>query len=311
MAIILITVSVSCFIVKEFNKQSKEINTMKSIIRFAEAPGIPPVITTVAGSELDSPLDKSSAFDSLQLSINPTYFVDKSNEFSPTEKDESTADETCLESSTGFSSCNHTHNDSSNDSADDAESADDATDSSDDEFSTQSHHTNDSTRFLLQQAQKRMEQQSIYEEVKLLRANVSQYKDSEESAMRQKLDMKNQCNILDGQLAQAMETIQSYKRKELQWNEEKAERELDFMNQLNDVCRTMETKEQDLMEEIVKRDVKIIELRNSMNEEEMRRMRMANEKKKKRDVVAYVETQAREEMLEVDSWSDESSCEFI
>lgn len=279
-----------------------------------DASGIPPVISTTGKSD-GSVLDTPPGSPRESASIDPASF-DKSSGLTPTEKDESTAGETCLDSSTGFSSCNHTQTDSPGVSAadEDEDSADDVSSDDDDTASIRSQQTYDSTRLLLKQAQQRMEQQSIYEEVKLLRAEVAKYRTSEESALRQTLDLTNRNTILQNQLAQAMDTIQTYKKKESRGNEERAEREKDFMNQLNDVCRTTEQREQDLMDEIVKRDVKIIELQNQCNEEEIRRrsMRPAMEAAKKGTIAAYVETQARTVTCDEEvSWSDESSCEFI
>mmetsp|Transcript_21540 Transcript_21540/g.46844 ORF Transcript_21540/g.46844 Transcript_21540/m.46844 type:complete len:263 (-) Transcript_21540:106-894(-) len=257
----------------------------------AEVSGIPPIITTIEKN------------DECSLYIPLGTFEKSDGSASNSLKDESTADETFLDSSSGFSSCDHTQSDSGSEEDADVDPDDEAS-------STKSHHTNDSTRLLLKQAQQRLDHQSIHEEVKLLRAEVSQYRSSAESTQRQKLALKNRCNTLESQLAQALECIQSYKLNELQWNEERAEREKDFMNQLNDVCSTMEAKEQDLIDEIVKRDLKIIGLQNNWNEEVMRRMRTAREREKS-DIVAYVETKAMKEMHLEDSWSDESSCEFI
>jgi len=62
-------------------------------------------------------------------------------------------------------------------------------------------------------------------------------------------------------------------------NDERAERERDFMNQLNDACSSMESTERTLMEEIMKRDMKIIELQNLWNEEEARRMKIVRERR--------------------------------
>mmetsp|Transcript_36606 Transcript_36606/g.65904 ORF Transcript_36606/g.65904 Transcript_36606/m.65904 type:complete len:245 (-) Transcript_36606:230-964(-) len=234
--------------------------------------GIPPIITTINKS------------DERSLDTNPTAF-EKSNELASNEKDESTADETLAS----------------------------YTDSSDDESSSStqsSHHTNDSTRNLLKQAQQRLQHQSIYEEVKTLRAEVRQCKNSVESTLRQKLDIQNRYNTVESQLSQAMDTVQSYKLKESRWNDERAERERDFMNQLNDACSTMGAHEKTLMDEIIKRDMKIIELQNMWNEEEMRRMRSARERKKS-DIVVHVETQARKGIHLEDNWSDDDSGEFI
>ena len=57
--------------------------------------------------------------------------------------------------------------------------------------------------------------------------------------------------------------------------------------------------------------MKIIELQNNWNEQEVKRMKEAREKEKS-DIVNYIETKQMKEMnLDDDSWDDESSCEFI
>ena len=124
----------------------------------------------------------------------------------------------------------------------------------------------------------------------------------------------NKYNTLESELSQAIETIQSYKQKELQWNEERAQREKDFMNQMNDICFTMQSKESELMSEIIARDQKIIEMQNQMNEEEMKRI-LTNEREKC-DTTAHAEIQLSEKLFiennDDDSWSeDEESCEFV
>lgn len=276
--------------------QKYQISNLRKLI-MADSVGIPPVIDTL-GVKLDS----------LQLSSNnndPTLF-DKQNKLqlqsSPIEKDESTADETTtLEMSPGASSLEFS-------------CKEEEEESDDDEVSIQSHHTMDSTRLLLRQCQQRLHHQSVYEEVKTLREELSQQKRTAEVAMKQKQDLANTCKTLEHELSQALDTIQSYKQKELRWYEEGAEREKEFMNQLNDMYSSMEGKERDLMEEIIKRDQKIIELQNMWNEEEIRRMKMARDKKESDDVVVSLSLpieQPREEIhLDEDDYQSEE-CEFI
>ena len=259
---------------------------------------VPPTICTTNKKDEGQSVGITLDVDGLQ--IDPAVF-DKPIQ-STLSADDHTADETFIDSP--GSSYNHQVQDSDGDESNSAD------DSSDDE----TIQTNASTRHLLKQAQKRIHKQSIYDEVKLLRTEVSQYRNSEEIALRQKQSLMNKYNTLESELSQAIETIQSYKRKELQWNEERAQREKDFMNQMNDICSTMQSKEQELMTEILARDQKIIEMQNQMNEEEMKRI-LTNEREKC-DTTAHAEIQLSEKLFiednDDDSWSeDEESCEFV
>jgi hypothetical protein len=143
------------------------------------------------------------------------------------------------------------------------------------------------------------------DENKILQAEVSQYKTSLESTLRQKLDLKNKCDTLEGQLAQAVETIQHFKLQQLGWIDERAQRELDFMNQLNDLCSEMKGNEKVMMSEIIDRDQKIREMQIRLDQTEGR-SRGVVEDMKSRDVEAHVEIDMDDE-----SWNDDSSCEFI
>ena len=137
-------------------------------------------------------------------------------------------------------------------SADEDDSDGDASSSSSSKQSSSKGDEN-STRRLLKQAHRRIEHQSIYEEVKLLRAQ-----------LHQKLEIVNKCNHLEQQLTNANQTIEIYKQKEKSYNEEMANREMEFMNKLNEMCEMMEV-------EIVKRDKSIIELQNRLNENQLTR----------------------------------------
>jgi len=116
--------------------------------------------------------------------------------------------------------------------------------------SSSSPNNEDSTRRLLRQAHQRLEHQSIYEEVKLLRTQ-----------LHQKLEIVNKCNDLEQQLSNANQTIEMYKKKEKSYSEDIAKREMEFMNKLNDMCVMMEV-------EIVERDDRIAKLQNRLNETE-------------------------------------------
>jgi len=106
----------------------------------------------------------------------------------------------------------------------------------------------DSTRRLLKQAHQRLKHQSIYEEVKLLRTQLCQT-----------LEIVNKCNNLEQQLSKANQTIERLQMNEKRYKEELAKCEMDFVNKLNDMCEMMEV-------EILKRDERIVELQNRLNE---------------------------------------------
>ena len=234
----------------------------------------------------------------LQIDIDSSA-LQKPTTSSSTERDEATADETLTRSPTGSSS---EESNSDNDCADDEESGDDDDSST---TSSRSQATLDSTRLLLRQAQRRVKHQSVYEEVKQLRSEVSQYKNTIESNMRQKHALSHRVTTLEQDLSNAKESIHTHKQREIQWNEERATLERDFMNQLNDVCSSVGQKEEELMQEIVKRDAKIIELQNLWNEEEIRRMDAARDCKRRSNVVEC------NVVYEVDLDDEEEYSEFI
>ncbi len=242
---------------------------------------IPPVIHTGKCSELSVDI----SLDSPQLAIDANA-IHKSHQTSSVMKDDSTTGEML----------------SSGDDDDD----DNPDTSSDDETeSVQSDHTNDSARSLLRKATQRILHQSIVEENKILQAELSQYKNSVESTLRQKLDFKNKCDTLECQLAQAMDTIQQNKVQALTWSEERAQRERDFMNQLNDLCSEMKRNTDFMMGEIIERDKKISEMQIRLNEVEHRSRGVAKDMENV-DVVAHVEID-----MDNESWNDDDSCEFI
>ena len=252
--------------------RKKQMNTsaMMSIAN-SDVSRIPQIIHT---GECEHSL--SISLDSLLIAIDPTA-VEKSHESTSMIKDESTAGES-------FSSG----------------SDDDDTDTgSDDEISSaQSYHTNDSARRLLRQARKRLHHQSILDENKILQAELSQYKTSLEFTLRQKLDLKNKCDTLEGQLAH-------FKLQQLGWIDERAQRERDFMNQLDELCSEMKGNEKVMMSEIIDRDQKIREMQIRLNETEGRSRGVVKDTEN-REVVAHVEIDMDDE-----SWNDDSSCEFI
>jgi hypothetical protein len=260
---------------------------MKSINN-VDASGVPPIIHTNTNHLDDSRLD--SLLDRLQLAIDSTAH----QKVGPTSNmnDEPTADETSSESASDFSSCSGcyeaTHGD--NDS------------NEDDSSSTKSDHSNTSTRLLLKQAQLRLQHQSICEEVEVLRAEVAQYKQSIDEALRQKLNLKDRCNSLESQLDQTMKTIHNYKLKEQKWSDVMSEREKEFMNQLNELCSDMKAKEQYLLGEIVQRDKKLIE---------MQKVTTWAKNEGCGEVISVERQDIMEMDMDDDSWSDDSSCNFL
>ena len=237
--------------------------------------------------------------DSLQI-VDPTSFTNPTrcrlHTDALTEDETLTLDSSHAESSPGT----HTHIlASDDDESNDVHSEDDEEEDVD---------TNDNIRNLLKQAQKRLEYQSVYEEVKLLRSEVSQYRYSVQDTLRQKLELKTKCTSLENKLLQANESIQSYKLRELQHNEEMASREKEYMNSLNDVYSQMQGREEELMAQIIQRDAKIIGMRNRLNEEEIKRHEDARKEGKKSDAsVARMDINAFEDE-EDDDWSVEEEC---
>ena len=188
----------------------------------------------------------------------------------------------------------------SNDADDDNDDDDDDDDVS---SSAQSVHTNDSGRCLLEQARQRVQHQMILDENKVLQAEVAQSRVEVESILRQKLDIKNKLDTLESQLAQAMETIQQYKLNELVLTEEKAQRERDYMNQLNDFAQETKRNDQILMDEIMKRDQLIRNLQTRLNQAEGRKSEMEENK---------MESLSVEVDMDDESWSEDNvSCEFV
>jgi multidrug resistance efflux pump len=121
--------------------------------------------------------------------------------------------------------------------------------------------------------------------------------------LRQKLDIKNKLDTLESQLAQAMETIQQYKLNELVLTEEKAQRERDYMNQLNDFAQETKRNDQILMDEIMTRDQLIRNLQTRLNQAEGRKSGIKDNK---------MESLSVEVDMDDESWSeDDVSCKFV
>jgi len=279
----------------------------------SSSPGIPQMIDTTTKNEHKIEV----SLDSLHIIDDPTSFKKTNNNESLSLNDDHTADETCLESPGSSINHNHTNtnleydDDDANEEVSSTESEEiieEGPDFSDDE------ETIDSTRMLLKQAQERSEYQSVYEEVKLLRAEVSQCRQSIQVTLSQKLELKSKCNSLKNQLTQAQEHIQAYKVKELQWYEDGAEREKEYMNQLDEMCSSAKAKEEELMAELVERDMRIIEMQNMLNENDLKRINAMREENMNESDNEEEETEMRKEEDVHDSdedASDAESCSFI
>ena len=280
------------------------------------SPGVPHSIRTGEigddSSLLLTPSSQPQDNNNLDITLDSLQIVDPTSFTKPTHvesrcrlhTDELTEDETLtLDSSLAESSPGtHTHILASDD--------DESNDAHSDDDDEEDVDTNDNIRNLLKQAQKRLEYQSVYEEVKLLRSEVSQYRYSVQDTLRQKLELKTKCTSLENKLLQANESIQSYKFRELQHNEEIASREKEYMNSLNDVYSQMQRSEEELMAQIIQRDAKIIGMRNRLNEEEIKRHEDARKEGKKSDAsVARIDINAVEDEVEDDDdWSVEEEC---
>jgi cell division septum initiation protein DivIVA len=143
----------------------------------------------------------------------------------------------------------------------------------------------------------------ILDENKVLQAEVTQARVEVESILRQKLDIKNERDTLESKLAEAMLTIQQYKLNELHLMEEKAQRERDYMNQLNDFAQETKRNDQILMDEIMKRDQLIRELQSRLNQADGRKSGMEDNK---------MDSVSVEVDMDDESWSeDDVSCEFV
>ena len=279
----------------------------------SSSPSTPPTIDTTTTKD-EHKIEVS--LDSLHIVDDPTSFEKTNNNESLSINDDHTADETFLESPGSSVSNNHTNSntleyDDANEevsSTGSEEIIEEGPDFSDDD------ETIDSTRMLLKQAQERSEYQSVYEEVKLLRAEVSQCRQGIQVTLSQKMELKSKCNSLENQLTQAQEHIQAYKVKELQWYEDGAEREKEYMNQLDEMCSSAKAKEEELMSEIVERDMRIIEMQNMLNEKDLQRINALREEKKDESGNVEEETEMRKEEDVHDSdedASDAESCSFI
>jgi len=282
----------------------------------SSSPSIPPMIDTIPKNEQKIEV----SLDSLHIVDDPTAFEKTNNNESLSINDDHTADETFLESPGSSVSNNHNTNTLEYDHDDDANEEVSSTYSDEiieegPDFSDDDDETIDSTRMLLKQAQERSEYQSVYEEVKLLRREVSQYRSSIQVTLSQKLELKSKCNSLENQLTQAQEHIQAYKVKELQWYEDGAEREKEYMNQLDEMCSTAKSSEEELMSEIVERDMRIIEMQNKLNEKDLKRINAMREEDMNESGDVEEETEMRKEEDvhddEEDSSSDAESCSFI
>ena len=186
--------------------------------------------------------------------------------------------------------------------------------SGDSNKSNKSASSIDSTRMLLKQAHARMHRQSIYEEVQHLRTLVSGHETHSKLLERQKSNLVTKYEELEFAYTSALDQIHQYKLKVKQIKEEQAERELEYMNQMNEVCRNYDAKEQDYMGQLIQKDAIIIDLQNKLNEMEFgkRREKLQQEGKQVCDAVSELETAIRmAEMNDSDEEDDESSVDYI
>ena len=283
----------------------------------SSSPGIPPMIDTSTKNEHKIEV----SLDSLHIVDDPTSFEKTTNNESLSINDDHTADETFLESPGSSVSNNHTNTNDTLEYDDDAKEVSSTVSEEiieeGPDFSDDDDETIDSTRMLLKQAQERSEYQSVYEEVKLLRREVSQCRQSIQVTLSQKLELKRKSNSLENQLTQAQEQIQAYKVKELQWYEDGAEREKEYMNQLDEMCSTAKSSEEELKAEIVERDMRIIEMQNMLNEKDLKRINAVREENmNESNTVKEYEEETETSNDDVhyddeDSSSDAESCSFI
>ena len=186
--------------------------------------------------------------------------------------------------------------------------------SGDSNNSNKSASSIDSTRMLLKQAHARMHRQSIYEEVQHLRTLVSGHETHSKLLERQKSNLVTKYEELEFAYTSALDQIHQYKLKEQKIKEEQAERELEYMNQMNEVCRNYDTKEQDYMGQLIEKDAIIVDLQNRLNEMEFgkRREKLQKDGKELCDAVSELETAIRmAEMNDSEEEDDECSVDYI
>ena len=155
-----------------------------------------------------------------------------------------------------------------------------------------------STKMLLKQAHARMHRQSIYEEVQYLRTLVSGRETHSKLLERQNSNIIAKYQELESAYTAALNQIHQYKLNEQRIKEEQAQRELEYMNQMNEVCRDHDAKEQDYMGQI-------IELQNRLNEMEKRRNSQKKEGKEVCVAVSDLETAIR--IAELNDSDEENS----
>ncbi|KAL3788228.1 hypothetical protein HJC23_004695 [Cyclotella cryptica] len=182
--------------------------------------------------------------------------------------------------------------------------------------SNKSTSSMDSTQLLLKQAHARIHRQSIYEEVQHLRTLVSGHETHSKLLARQKSNLLNKYKEIESLYTSALEQIHRFKLAQQQMKEEQAERELEYMNQMNEVCRTYDSKEQDYMGQLIQKDKIIVDLQNRVNELELgqQRERLRQNGKAVCDVVSEMETEIRMRDLrsvQGEESGDDSSCEYV
>jgi hypothetical protein len=161
--------------------------------------------------------------------------------------------------------------------------------------SAESNSSMDSTQLLLKQAQARLHRQSIYEEVQHLRTLVAGHETHSKLLSRQKSTLLIKYTELESAHKAALEQIHDHKISLHQTAELQSERELEYINSLNSVCKIHEEKEQDYMGQLIEKDEKIFQLQNKLNELETqnRRLRLRLEGNEVGDLVSAMEIRER------------------
>mmetsp|Transcript_4090 Transcript_4090/g.5991 ORF Transcript_4090/g.5991 Transcript_4090/m.5991 type:complete len:221 (-) Transcript_4090:125-787(-) len=206
---------------------------------------VPPIITTTTTSKSSTSDDNSRDFVEFTASIDD-ILQGHANAKQHTTTSAYAVDDSITEDTLSIDyDTELEYSIADDDDDDDIDASSSSTSSSN---SSSPNKDEDSTRRVLKQAHQRLKHQSIYEEVKLLRTQLCQT-----------LEIVNKCNNLEQQLSKANQTIERLQMNEKRYKEELAKCEMDFVNKLNDMCEMMEV-------EILKRDERIVELQNRLNE---------------------------------------------
>jgi len=85
------------------------------------------------------------------------------------------------------------------------------------------------------------------------------------------------------------------------------------MNQLDEMCSTAKSREEELMAEIVERDMRIIEMQNMLNEKDLKRINAVREENMNESDTVEEETEMTNDGVHNsdEDASDAESCSFI